>query len=110
MCLLTIGSITKPRIEHHWKDEMSTLWMREDMADDYELDNECPTCGNYTRRSSCNVCGGDGEFDLHDEDPINAGWYSVGEEYEQCDTCNGYGNLWWCPHCDTDMHKIIKEE
>ena len=40
----------------------------------------CPRCGSYdTEWEPCFECLGEGEFDLHDDDPVN---YAPDEEYE----------------------------
>lgn len=66
------------------------------MDDNYEGPT-CPKCGSDdVEWESCWVCHGDGEFDLHDEDPVNFG---EGEEYERCEECRGRGGYLICHTC-----------
>lgn len=65
--------------------------------DDYTA-RHCTICGSFMDWVDCWQCGGDGEFDLYDEDPIN---YAPGAEYEPCDACKGKGGYYECaslPH------------
>lgn len=69
--------------------------------DDSDEDRYCTICGGLLEWVDCWQCGGDGEFDLYDEDPLN---FSPGEEYENCDVCGGEGGYWDCanlPHNET---------
>lgn len=64
-----------------------------------ELDAEprCAVCGSDdVEWDRCWACHGDGEFDLHDEDPVN---FCEDEEYEQCDECEGLGAYLICHTC-----------
>lgn len=45
----------------------------------------------------CWNCGGDGEFDGYEEDPL---WYDEGETYP-CDICRGNGGWLACGQCIT---------
>lgn len=68
------------------------------VGEDDDTDRYCTVCGGYMDWADCWQCGGDGEFDLYDEDPIN---FSPGEEYERCNECEGKGGYWECaslPH------------
>lgn len=72
-----------------------------DPNDEHEL---CPTCGEaygypccelFDEWETCYECGGDGFFELYDEDPL---YYARGET-EPCHFCGGQGG-WsrqWCP-------------
>jgi DNA-directed RNA polymerase subunit RPC12/RpoP len=66
----------------------------------YEFDWEetgefCPQCGGAFRIRSCEICDGEGEIDLYEEDAIN---FSPGET-EYCEACSGTGIDEWCPNC-----------
>ncbi len=66
----------------------------------YECDWEetgefCPQCGGSFRVRSCEICSGEGEIDLYEEDAIN---FSPGET-EYCEDCHGRGFDEWCPNC-----------
>lgn len=57
----------------------------------------CARCGSDdVGIESCWACDGDGEYDLHDEDPVN---YAEGEEYETCGICEGQGGYLICYAC-----------
>ena len=58
----------------------------------------CDICGSGMAWEDCWQCGGEGEFDLYDEDPVN---FAPGAEFEDCEECNGEGGYWVCaslPH------------
>lgn len=62
-----------------------------------DADPTCPTCGSDdVEWERCWHCGGEGEFDAHDEDPVN---YAEGEEYERCSECGGSGGYLVCYAC-----------
>jgi hypothetical protein len=52
-------------------------------------DEECG-CGGIVE--SCWACGGEGEFDAYEEDPL---WYEPGET-KVCSTCLGRGEFRVC--------------
>jgi hypothetical protein len=57
----------------------------------------CPRCGSYDIEwETCYECGGDGELDCHDDDPIN---YAPDEEYNECQFCRGKGGWLVCHGC-----------
>jgi hypothetical protein len=51
------------------------------------VSDTCANCGGPTEWSDCWECGGDGFFDVYEEDPL---WYAPGET-EACRTCEGKG-------------------
>ena len=58
---------------------------------------ECPECGGYALHFRCWDCGGDGEFDLYEDNPNE---YEPGE-VDLCDTCEGKGHWFVCKSgCD----------
>ncbi len=57
----------------------------------------CPKCGSDdVQWEKCWVCYGEGQFDMHEEDPIN---YAEDEEYERCEECGGCGGHMFCHTC-----------
>ena len=57
----------------------------------------CPKCGSDdVEWERCWQCHGDGEFDEHDDDPIN---FAPGESYETCSECRGHGGYLLCHAC-----------
>lgn len=73
------------------------------MSDVEEFEDFCPVkCGCGGERIECWQCGGEGEFDCYDDDPIN---YAPGEEFEACEICRGSGGYWMC----TDSARLIRE-
>ena len=42
-----------------------------DDQDDCDLAPECPVCYAQMEWQDCDACGGDGEIDAYDDDPIN---------------------------------------
>ncbi len=69
--------------------------------DDDNTERYCSICGSYMHWIDCWQCGGEGEFDAYDEDPIN---FAPGQEYEPCPECQGAGGYWECaslPHEET---------
>lgn len=65
----------------------------------------CNVCGSDLEWVDCWECGGEGEHDLHEEDPIN---FSPGEEYETCRLCRGNTGWLECPNVDNHS-KIVKK-
>lgn len=57
------------------------------------IDFQCARCGGSTEFVDCWNCGGCGEFDEHENDPINCG---PGEFFEDCDVCRGKGGWERC--------------
>ena len=64
-------------------------------------EKKCPTHGLQSGSVyECDVCGGDGEINRYDEDPL---WYgSESDGWEDCDTCDGEGSWWVCAKCATE--------
>jgi hypothetical protein len=62
----------------------------------YDLDDwpTCPVCHAPLEHSDCDLCGGEGEHDAYEEDPL---WYSPGDT-EPCPQCGGEGGWWVCPN------------
>lgn len=59
-------------------------------------DPVCPQCGRFAVWEDCYMCGGEGEFDAYDDDPL---WYDPGDT-ETCPECNGRGGWWICDNRD----------
>ena len=62
-----------------------------------DQDRYCAICGGYMDWIDCWQCGGEGEFDMYEDDPM---WYEPGD-FEDCDVCRGAGGYWECaslPH------------
>ena len=57
------------------------------------VDGDGMPCDCDMERVDCWCCGGEGEFDEHDSDPVN---YSPGEEFEVCSECAGRGFFLLC--------------
>lgn len=65
---------------------------RERVGDSFTLCPRCRCCELIPNQDdSCWNCGGEGYFDLYDEDPL---WYDE-DEIEMCSECKGSGVL---PH------------
>lgn len=64
---------------------------------------ECATCGGMALHYRCHECGGEGEFDMYEDNPNE---YEPGET-EECDTCLGKGSWTVCqnPNCPTRNRK-----
>lgn len=56
----------------------------------------CPQCGRFAVWVDCDQCGGEGEIELYDEDPL---WYDP-DDTETCDQCGGDGGWWFCDNED----------
>lgn len=52
----------------------------------------CPDCGWDAVWADCNECGGAGELEVYDDDPM---WYEPGDT-EPCYQCGGDGGWWFC--------------
>ena len=50
-------------------------------------------CDCDMERVDCWACGGEGDFDEYDDDPIN---YAPGEEFSACNECRGRGFFRLC--------------
>lgn len=59
--------------------------------------------GDNTGWVQCWNCFGEGEFDEHDDDPIN---FSPGEAYETCSECRGEGGWVVCGECNVDNPEV----
>lgn len=59
---------------------------------DFELCPVCRCCEMDTHWCNCPQCGGEGDFDGYDEDPM---WYDPGDMVP-CGYCNGRGG--WSVH------------
>lgn len=55
----------------------------------------CAKCGSSMMWIECWSCGGDGEHELYDEDPL---WYDE-DDTEECDICDGAGGWKACMSC-----------
>jgi predicted amidophosphoribosyltransferase len=71
------------------------------MADDYGLlDNDeqmatCSQCEAELEWVVCEQCGGEGEYDCYDDDPM---WFEP-DDTEPCALCGGAGGWYWCGVC-----------
>jgi hypothetical protein len=52
----------------------------------------CPTCHADLHWEECDVCSGDGYFELYDEAPLYYDW----DDIEECGQCEGHGGWWRC--------------
>lgn len=68
------------------------------MADDYleqwEEPAICPSCKWELGWTDCDACGGEGEYDAYETDPL---WYDEGDT-EDCHQCGGTGGWYVCPN------------
>jgi hypothetical protein len=62
--------------------------------DTIENDLVCPKCGYYAEYIDCDACGGEGYFEVYDDDPL---WYDPGDT-ELCHQCAGKGGWHVCPN------------
>jgi hypothetical protein len=60
--------------------------------DDDFYEPGCPTCHAGLDWEYCDVCGGEGYFELYDEDPL----YYDRDDIEKCGQCDGAGGWWMC--------------
>jgi hypothetical protein len=61
-----------------------------------EIDDVCPHCGSSALWLLCDYCGGDGEHNVYELDPL----YYDPEETERCERCDGKGGWLVClSHC-----------
>ena len=73
------------------------------MADDWGLLDKdgaapacCATCEQELDWVECEACGGEGEYDCYEEDPM---WYGPGD-MKACAQCGGTGGWYWCAACE----------
>lgn len=52
----------------------------------------CKVCGNDLWWEECGACGGEGDYDLYDEDPL---YYDEGDT-GPCPQCGGTGGWYIC--------------
>lgn len=55
-------------------------------------DPVCPECGRFAVWVDCYECGGAGEVEVYDDDPL---WYDP-DDTESCQLCAGDGGRWIC--------------
>ena len=55
----------------------------------------CPDCGGDMDWTDCDACGGEGAYDVYEEDPL---WYQPGDT-EPCHQCDGAGGWYTCLFC-----------
>jgi DnaJ-class molecular chaperone len=77
---------------------------RDAMSDEDELET-CRTCGAEMEWERCWQCFGDGEYDLHEEDPVN---FAPDETFEPCEECNGRGGYLVCIACRSQHGKRLE--
>lgn len=72
------------------------------MADDYALLDKdiaagpyCSTCGDALEWVECEQCGGEGEYECYEDDPM---WYDE-DDTKPCAQCGGAGGWYWCETC-----------
>lgn len=65
----------------------------------------CGICGCELERVQCPICGGEGDIDVYDDDPM---WYEPCDT-EPCDMCDGMGGWYECPLAENHW-KEKKEE
>ena len=74
------------------------------MADDwglmenYDEPARCSECEGRLEWAECEQCGGEGEYDCYEEDPL---WYDEGDT-KPCAQCGGAGGWYWCPQCSQE--------
>jgi hypothetical protein len=79
-------------------------WPDYDEPDRFEEPDACPVCGDELEWTDCWSCGGEGEFDGYEEDPL---WYDEGDMIP-CPECNGAGGWRECPNAEN--HAKIKSD
>lgn len=78
--------------------------MNREPEDDFYQDDFnpiCKKCDCETYFVECATCGGEGDIDGEEEDPL---WYAPGE-YIKCGACNGKGG-WYVCKCENEMPTI----
>ncbi len=58
-------------------------------------DSPCRFCGAPLEWVECDACGGEGEYDAYETDPL---WYDP-DDTAPCPQCEGDGGWWWCYRC-----------
>lgn len=76
-----------------------------------EYGKECPICGSDMDWDICDLCGGEGELEVYESDPL---WYDPGDT-EPCHQCDGAGGWWTCTnwrnHTEEAVHAAdIREQ
>ena len=61
-------------------------------GDQYEGGPYCEHCEQELEWVECDPCGGEGEYDAYEEDPL---WFDPGDT-EPCHQCGGAGGWHWC--------------
>lgn len=70
--------------------------------DEDDCEPSCTKCGSSVLWEDCWNCGGDGELDVYETDPL---WYDPGDT-EKCDVCSGKGGYYVCiSKCDAQAPK-----
>ena len=72
------------------------------MSDDYGFldkngaaDPICEECESPVEWVECEACGGEGEYECYEEDPM---WYDP-DDTKPCPQCGGVGGWYVCPTC-----------
>lgn len=68
-----------------------------------EINEDCSVCdgSGYSVEQQCNKCGGSGDYRDHEGDLISCRVCDGGVFREQCESCNGDGEIYQdCPKCD----------
>jgi hypothetical protein len=55
----------------------------------------CSACGSDLEWVDCEHCGGEGEYECYEEDPL---WYDE-DDMKACAQCGGTGGWYWCGIC-----------
>ncbi len=68
----------------------------------------CKHCYMSQFWEDCWNCGGEGYFELYDEDPI----YYDEDDTETCETCRGKGGYYLCfnEQCPAKVSDVVKSE
>lgn len=66
-------------------------------------DDVCRRCGSNRDWEDCWQCGGEGEIDRYDEDPL---WYFGKWRYQKCDNCEGEGGYYVCWSCEAGPERV----
>jgi DnaJ-class molecular chaperone len=65
-------------------------------GDQYEGGPYCKHCEQELDWEDCDACGGEGEYDAYEEDPL---WFDPGDT-EPCQQCGGAGGWYYCANRD----------
>lgn len=65
------------------------------LLDNYEEVACCSTCEQELEWVECEQCGGAGDYDAYELDPL---WYDE-DDTEPCTQCGGSGGWHWCETC-----------